>query len=64
MSNARTLRRSIRLFGEPDAETALSKLMQEKPTTREQHLEALLKRGDTRRRVEDHLLTKASLDLW
>lgn len=49
---------------EPDSTVALSKLMKEAPTTREQHTERMIKRGDVRRRVEDLLLEKATADLW
>jgi hypothetical protein len=38
--------------------------MKEAPTTREQHTERMIKRGDVRRRVEDLLLEKATADLW
>lgn len=51
-------------MGEPDTEVTLRKLMTDKPTTREEHLERSLKRGATRRKIEDHLLEKAVADLW
>lgn len=51
-------------MGEPDTDVTLRQLMTDKPTTREQHLERSLKRGATRRKIEDHILEKVSDDLW
>ncbi|WP_374347139.1 hypothetical protein [Chitinimonas sp.] len=53
-----------RTGSEPDTSVALSKLMKEAPTTREQHSERMIKRGDVRRKVEDLLLEKSTADLW
>ncbi len=54
----------MRPGAEPDTDVALSRLMKDAPTTREQHVERMIKRGDVRRRVEDLLLAKAAADLW
>lgn len=54
----------VRPGTEPDTTVALSKLMKDAPTTREQHTQRMVKRGDVRRRVEDLLLEKATGDLW
>ncbi|WP_374347137.1 hypothetical protein [Chitinimonas sp.] len=53
-----------RAGGEPDSAAALSRLMKDAPSTREQHTKCMVKRGAVRRRIEDHLLEKASNDLW
>ncbi|SFZ73664.1 hypothetical protein [Chitinimonas taiwanensis] len=62
MTNTRPSK--TRSLGEPDTEVALHRLMTEAPLSGEQHSKRLVKRGDTRRKIEDHLLTKASQDLW
>lgn len=53
-----------RALGEPDTEVALHRLMTEAPLTGEQYAKRLVKRGDTRRKIEDHLLRKATEELW
>jgi hypothetical protein len=50
--------------GEPDSAADLSRLMKDAPITREQHTKHMVKRGDTRRKVEDHLLEKVPADPW
>jgi hypothetical protein len=53
-----------RTGSEPDSSVTLSKLMKDAPTTREQHSQRMIKRGDVRRKVEDLLLEKSTGDLW
>jgi hypothetical protein len=49
---------------EPDSMAPLSSLMKDPPSTREQHLQRMAKRGDTRRQLEDLLLARENRDPW
>ncbi|MBV8467394.1 MAG: hypothetical protein JO218_15740 [Burkholderiales bacterium] len=49
---------------EPDSLVSLSSLMKEPPSTREQHLQRMAKRGDVRRQLEDLMLARENRDLW
>ncbi len=62
MTNTRQSK--TRSLGEPDTEAALHRLMTEAPLSGEQHSKRQAKRGDTRRKIEDHFLDKESHDLW